>query len=349
MTQKPSVTIGIPVLNEESCIENIIYRFLQTEYTNLVEILVADGGSTDRTRDIIQRLSSEDSRVKLVENPDRYQSYALNKMIELAEGEIFLRADGHGIYAEDYVEQCVETLLETGARNVGGAQRYHAKNRVQAGISLAMKSFFGNGNAKYKKEDFDGYADTVFLGCFWTKDLKAIGGFNTENITSQDLELNLRLKEKYGECVYVSSDIKCFYFPRKTFNSLFRQYFKHARGRLVTIWLHKNRDEFRGFFPFIFLISLFGYLTFDLVSDKDLFSLYITIGLLGILVFEALRVAVLHKDYFDKKIWAGDTDPPGILSNFIYLSFTIIAMHFGHFFGFFYQLVRNMVFRVKGW
>ncbi|MEX2411842.1 MAG: glycosyltransferase family 2 protein, partial [Candidatus Paceibacterota bacterium] len=211
-------------------------------------------------------------------------------------------------------------------------------------------SFFGNGNAKYKKDDFDGYADTVFLGCFWTKDLREIGGFNTANITSQDLELNLRLKEKYGECVYVSSNIKCFYFPRKSFRSLFKQYFKHARGRLVTILLHKNRDEFRGFFPFIFLLSLFGYFFIDLLSVKQLFSPYIFIFLLGILMVETLRVAIFEKDYFNKKIWADDhTDPPGIISNFIFLLFTIIIMHLGHFFGFLYQLVRNTIFRVKGW
>ena len=78
-------------------------------------------------------------------------------MIDLAEGDIFLRADGHGIYAHDYVEQCAKTLVETGAKNVGGAQRYLATNRVQAGVSLAMKSFFGSGNRRQSQKNAPKY------------------------------------------------------------------------------------------------------------------------------------------------------------------------------------------------
>ena len=144
----PSVTIGIPVLNEEDHIERVVSGFLDTEYPNLAEILVADGGSTDRTRDIVNELSQKDPRVKLVENPDKYQSFALNRMIEQAEGEIFLRADGHCLYASDFIENSVKAILASGATNVGGTQRYIANNVTQAGIAIASKSFFGTGGAK---------------------------------------------------------------------------------------------------------------------------------------------------------------------------------------------------------
>lgn len=349
MSKQPSVSIGIPVLNEALHIEDVIRGFLNTRYENLVEIMIADGGSTDGTREIISTLSTEDSRVKLIINEKKYQSFALNKMIDLAEGDIFLRADGHGIYAHDYVEQCAKTLVETGAKNVGGAQRYLATNKVQAGVSLAMKSFFGSGNAKYKREDYEGYAETVFLGCFWTKDLKEIGGFNPENITSQDLELNLRLKEKYGECVYVSPRIVCHYFPRSTFSRVFKQYFKHARGRLITILLHPGRDHFRGFVPSLFLITLLSYFIVDQFWDRQLFSIHIILFLFSILVLESVRVSIIYKTYFREKVWVGEKPFPGIISGSLYLLISMMLMQSGHFLGFMYQLVRSRFGVRKEW
>ena len=70
------------------------------------------------------------------------------------------------------------------------------------------------------KDSYNGFADTVFLGCFWTQDLKKLDGFSEINITNQDSELNLRLLEEHGPCIRVSSDIKCWYYPRSSFKGL---------------------------------------------------------------------------------------------------------------------------------
>ena len=65
----PTVTIAIPALNEALHIEPLIRGFLKTRYPRLIEICVADGGSSDGTREIVERLSAEDPRVKLIDNP----------------------------------------------------------------------------------------------------------------------------------------------------------------------------------------------------------------------------------------------------------------------------------------
>lgn len=270
-------------------------------------------------------------------------------MISLAEGEVFLRADGHCVYSSDYLEQCIDTLIKTGARNVGGAQRYMAKNRVQAGVSLATRSFLGNGGAKYMLEDYEGYADTVFLGCFWTEDLKKLGGFNTENITNQDSEFNLRLVENFGESVFISPKIKSWYYPRDTFFKLFKQYFRYGRGRFLTRLLHPKTGPIRGLIPFIFILLFSIYLALDLGLNVNLYSLEITILLLIILVIESSVLTIKKSKLFKGEIWRGEAKTPGMISNFITVFISLLLMQLGHFSGFLYQSIKNKIFNHSGW
>ncbi len=348
-SSQPTVTIGIPVLNEEEHIERVVSGFLDAGYPKLVEILIADGGSKDRTREIVAELSKKDARVKLIDNPDKYQSYALNKMIDVAEGEVFLRADGHCYYQDDYIQNCLSVLISSGARNVGGAQRYKASNLVQAGIALAVKSFLGNGGAKYMQENYEGYADTVFLGCFWTKDLKEIGGFNTENITNQDSELNLRLIEHFGESIYVSPTIKSWYFPRDSFGKLFKQYFRYGRGRYLTKSLHPKNSPIRGLMPFVSILILLVYLITDLFTEMNLHSVEVFVVLSALVLIESIRITVSKTSIYKDEIWVGNSSTPIIISRVLSSSVSIVIMQIAHFSGFLFQFVKRVFVRKKVW
>ncbi len=312
--------------------------------------MIADGGSTDRTKEIIAELSKEDSRVKLIDNPKKYQSFGLNKMIDAAEGEVFLRADAHCYYKENYVEKCVEVLLKTKAKNVGGSQRYKAKNPVQAGIALAVKSFLGNGGAKYMDSQYEGYGDTVFLGCFWTKDLREVGGFSTANITNQDSELNLRLIEVFGaESVYISPEIRSWYFPRDSYLKLFKQYFRYGRGRFITKIYHPQQSPIRGMLPFIFILALSILIVSDLVIETSLSSIWVVSILFIILLVESFRTVISYKQNFIDEIWNGPQKKPSIISRVFSTMSCIAIMQIAHFSGFLYQLLKKVFLRVDGW
>lgn len=337
------------MVNEEDHIEAVVRGFLNSDYVPLVEILIADGGSTDATRDIVSRLSKEDSRVILIDNPQRYQSYALNTMIERARGELFLRADGHCIYQQDYLTSSVDALLKTDARNVGGAQRYKAQNRVQAGTALAVESLLGNGGAHYMKEHYEGFADTVFLGCYRTEDLKAIGGFSTAHITNQDSELNLRLIEIFGPCVYLSPRIKSWYLPRSSYQSLFKQYFRYGRGRFLTLMQHPGSMQKRGLSPFLFLLLTLGYGLAELFSPSSLyFSEFVTL-LIGVVLLETLRNTIARRQKVRQEIWSGKGKAPRLFWLWAGSLTSILTMLSAHFMGFSYQIIRKFVVRVKGW
>src|SRR5947208_10254810 len=225
----PAVTIAMPAFNEERYIEACIASVQAQDYPReLIEILIADGRSTDRTREIAARLAAEDDRIKLVDNPARLQAAGLGRLVKHAHGDVIVRMDVHCEYAPDYVRKCVETLERTGADNVGGAQRAKARTFFQRALCAALASPLGVGGAKYRSADAEGFVDTVFLGAFRRRVFETVGLWDPGAITNEDAELNQRILDSGGQ-VYLSRDIVVHYFPRDSFRSLAKQYFRYGR------------------------------------------------------------------------------------------------------------------------
>ena len=248
---QPRVTIGMPAYNEEHYIEACIASVQAQDYPkHLIEILVADGRSTDRTRDILARLAAADPRIRMIDNPARLQAAGLGLLVKQAIGDIFVRMDVHCEYAPDYVRTCVETLERTGADNVGGAQRAKAKTFFQKALCAALTSQLGVGGAKYRSADAEGFVDTVFLGAFRRRVFETIGIWDPGAITNEDAELNQRILDSGGQ-IYLSREIVVHYFPRDSFKTLARQYYKYGIGRARTLLKLGSFPNLRPALPFL--------------------------------------------------------------------------------------------------
>ncbi|MDB4956390.1 MAG: glycosyl transferase [Myxococcales bacterium] len=247
----PRVTIAMPAYNEENYIAACIESVQAQDYPReLIEILVADGRSTDRTRAILAKLSAEDPRIQTIDNPERLQAAGLGLLVKAAQGDIIVRMDVHCEYAPDYVRKCVETLERTGADNVGGAQRAKAKTFFQRALCAALDSPLGVGGAKYRSADSEGFVDTVFLGAFRRRVFETVGMWDPRAITNEDSELNQRILEGGGQ-IYLSRDIIVHYFPRDSLKSLAKQYYKYGRGRARTLIKLGSFPTLRPALPFI--------------------------------------------------------------------------------------------------
>lgn len=351
IANNPTLTVAIPAYNEAENIERIVKEFLSTAYPNLIEVFVADGGSTDGTQDIVKNLALEDARVKLLHNPLKVQSAGLNLILEECTSDIFLRADAHSDYAPDYIEKCVEALLESKALNVGGAQRFAAKTPFQARIALSSKSILGSGGAKYRNPNYNGYAETVYLGCFWKKALQEVSGYSTEATANEDAELNQKLLQKNKNAIYISSEIRVWYYPRKTFKSLYIQYFKYGRGRYLTSIKHSVKSQIRGIVPFLVISTITLLLLIDLLFPRLGLPMEILV-ILGLLLpfVESLRVNFKLGNSFESEIWRGDKDKiPSFLSRWFFCGIVLLTMPIAHSLGYAYQLVKHKILGLNGW
>jgi glycosyltransferase involved in cell wall biosynthesis len=251
----PRVTIGMPAYNEERYIEACIASVQAQDYPpELIEILVADGRSTDRTREILAQLAQTDPRIRMIDNPARLQAAGLGQLVKQATGDIFVRMDVHCEYAPDYVRTCVETLERTGADNVGGAQRAKARTFFQRALCAALASPLGVGGAKYRSAQAEGYVDTVFLGAFRRRVFETVGLWDPGAITNEDAELNQRILDSGGQ-IYLSRDIVVHYFPRDSFKTLAKQYYKYGRGRARTLIKLGSFPNLRPVAPFAMVVG----------------------------------------------------------------------------------------------
>lgn len=251
----PFVTIALPCLNEEADVEACLLGARTQDYPrDRVEIMVADGGSTDGTRAIVRRIAAEDPRVSLVENPGRLQSAGMNEIIRRSRGDVIVRMDVHAEYARDYVRRSVEVLERTGADNVGGAARARGRTPFQRALCAALSSPLGVGGSKYRSACNEGFVESVWNGAFRRSVFERAGLYDPRAITNEDAELNQRIHDAGGR-VYLSREVVVHYFPRDGARKLAVQYFKYGRGRARTLLKHRRLPSLRSIGPFLMVVS----------------------------------------------------------------------------------------------
>lgn len=224
----PFVSVIIPCRNEEGFIGKCLDTIISQDYPKEnLEILVVDGDSEDKTREIIKSFALEYAFVKLLENQNKYIPFGLNIGIKKAKGDIIIRMDAHAGYEKDYVSKCVKYLNEYNADNVGGViKTLPAKNTLTArAIAITLSTIFGAASSFRIGSKEARETDTVFGGCYKKEIFKKIGYFNEKLIRSQDIEFNKRLKRAAGKIILVP-DIVAFYYPQSTFFGFLKHNFQ---------------------------------------------------------------------------------------------------------------------------
>jgi succinoglycan biosynthesis protein ExoA len=252
----PFVSVLIPVRDEgrhlAACLDGVLAQDYPRER---MEVIVADGMSTDETRDILNSYAARDRRLCLIDNLRGIVSTGLNAALARSRGEVIVRMDAHTEYAPDYIRQCVAVLAKTGASNVGGPARTKAETYVQRAIAAAYHSRFASGGARFHNVAYEGPVDTVTYGCWPRAVFARVGLFDEELIRNQDDEHNLRLT-RAGARVWQSPRIRSWYRPRGSLAALFRQYAQYGYWKVWVIRKHKLPASVRHLVPAAFVAAI---------------------------------------------------------------------------------------------
>lgn len=263
------VSVIVPCYNEKGNILRLLGALGDQSFPREnMEVVVADGLSSDGTREELTDFARDNPNLKLnmVDNIKRSIPSALNTAIASSRGEVIIRLDAHSAPRQDYVERCLLALNESGAANVGGMWEIMPSTESWIARSIAVTAAhpLGAGDARYRIGGQAGEVETVPFGAYPREWLDRVGPFNESLLTNEDYEYNLRLRQA-GGMVWFDPRIRSTYFARPNLISLLGQYARYGFWKAQMLRLHPGSLRWRQAAAPVFVITLLGLLFAGLI------------------------------------------------------------------------------------
>lgn len=255
------LSVICPIYNEEkyigACIESILSQDYQKED---LEVIFADGMSTDRTREFVAEYTAKYPFIRLIDNPKRIVPPALNAAIAVSSGDIIMRLDAHASYEPNYFSALTAALDKYGADNVGSVCKTDVLNKTPKALAIreVLSHPLGVGNSTFRTGiDSAKEVDTVPFGCWRRSVFSRFGKYDERLVRNQDIELNKRIKAGGGKIVIIP-DTYCTYYARESFSKLAKNNYGNGKWNILTVYYtHQLKSlSLRHFIPLIFVLSL---------------------------------------------------------------------------------------------
>ena len=250
-----SVTVMMPVRNEQAHLVAAVESVLSQNYPGPLEIVLAIGPSIDQTDRVAKELAIKHPNIKLIENPKGLTTSGLNLAIAHSSSDVIIRVDAHSELAEGYILRGVEILQESGSVLVGGVMSAVGKTALQKAVAFGYGSRFGLGGGSYHVGGKAGEAESAYLGIFDAKALKAVGGYDEKIIRGEDWDLAQRLKAAGGK-VWFSPELVVKYWPRSNIKALAWQFYSTGVWRGELTRRAPGKASLRYFLPPLALLIL---------------------------------------------------------------------------------------------
>jgi len=248
------VSVIVPMYNERGYIERCLDSLLAQDYPGEYEVLVVDGRSHDGSERVVREYSRKHPRIRVIDNPHRRRPHAMNLGVRNARGDVVMFLGAHSESPPNLLSQAVRTLKDTGAECVGGTIETVGIGFIGKAVATAVGHPLGVGGSRYRYSQKAQYVDTMGYGVYWREVFGRIGLFDEELDTSEDYELNYRLR-KAGGRIFLNPQMRPRYYARTSLRGLFRQYFRYGWDKVAVVRKHPGAFLWRYRVPPLFVLG----------------------------------------------------------------------------------------------
>lgn len=312
----PLISIIISCRNEEKFIGKCLDSILaQTYPKDKVEVLVVDGMSSDKTREVVATYIREHHFIRLLENKRKITPCAMNIGIKSSKGDVFILVNAHSILDKNFLKNNIDYLNKTNADAVGGMLKaiYEGSSLIAKAIPLATDSIFGAGGKRYRSRIEEGFIKDTLPYCAYRKELfDKIGLIDEDLIRDQDEEFNYRIL-KHGGTIYYSPKIKSYLYVRPTLKKLWKQHFQYGYFKPLVLSKVGGLFTWRQAIPSLLITSV---VVTGLLSFLNEYFLWFFILILGLYVSVTIIFSLLTGIKRDLSLM------PFLMASFVTLHFS---------------------------
>lgn len=250
MSAHPDILIVVPCLNEEAHLPGLLDLLLAE--SGGARIVIADGGSSDRSRDIVEGFASRHPQVILLDNPARLQAAGVNRAVRLhgSDCQWLVRVDAHCDYPHGYVAGLLAAATAQGAKSVVVPMVSRGLGCFQKAAAAAQNSKLGTGGSPHRHVGTGCFVDHGHHALMALDIFRAVGGYNEAMSHNEDAELDCRIRSEGGR-IWLEPSLALTYYPRGTLRGLWKQYWNYGRGRARTVSLHGQKLKLRQMLPLL--------------------------------------------------------------------------------------------------
>ena len=249
------IIVAIPVLNEAAHIQTCVTELMAGDPAlACIELIIADGGSTDGTQAIVTQLQEQWPNIQLRDNPKRLQAAAVNLVANNAPQtrDILIRCDAHASYPENYLLNVAAMLLAKGCDSLvvpmdarvdplmdtNTDPLLTGSSCVQKANAWIVDTPLGSGGSAHRGGTASAFVDHGHHAAFRRDRFVALGGYDERFSHNEDAEYDARLRQAGGK-IWLAAELRIGYYPRATIAGLWRQYCRYGQGRARNV--RKNR------------------------------------------------------------------------------------------------------------
>ncbi|UCH78572.1 MAG: glycosyltransferase family 2 protein [Candidatus Coatesbacteria bacterium] len=253
----PLVSVVVPCRNEEAFIERALASIRDNEWPRYrLEIIVVDGMSTDRTREVVAALAAEDPRVRLLDNPERFAGAAMRVGVAAARGDYIVRVDAHAEIPPDYLKTGLRLLRERPeVWAVGGPVDRLPAGKPARLVAALNSNVFATGNTPVRVGRAAGPVDAVLYPVWPRWVFERVGEFDETLVRNQDDDFHFRLR-RAGGVIYQLQEMRARYYVRGSVAKFLRQYRQYAFWKIVVAKKHGRLLDWKPLVPLLFFGSL---------------------------------------------------------------------------------------------